>query len=90
MPEFGAVTQPVLGMTICAGPTPIQSAVTQQVKVAAEPSRQTQAIALRARWMRHIGMSEEEIAELCDPSKYPADLSEEVENLVALGLAVAY
>ncbi|HUY92787.1 MAG TPA: hypothetical protein VMV10_28865 [Pirellulales bacterium] len=88
MPEFGAVTQPVLGITVCVGPTPIQSAVTQQVKVAAEPSRQSLAIGIRARWMRHIGMSEEEIAELCDPSKYPADLSEEVDNLLALGLTV--
>ena len=57
---------------------------------AAEPSLEAQALAMRAMWMRRVGMSEEEITEKCDPTKYPANFHEEVENLLALGIDVQF
>lgn len=92
MPELTAATQPVL-LTIAIGGSPIvwgiahaaQSAVAWQIA-----STQAQALAMRAKWMRRLGMSEEEIAEKCDPARYPADLQEEAENLRALGIDVQF
>ena len=44
---------------------------------------QEKALKMRATWMRARGISEEEIAEHCDPECYPADLQEEEENIRA-------
>jgi hypothetical protein len=44
---------------------------------------QSKAMKLRAAWMLAKGLSEEEIAEYCDPEKYPTGLREEEENLRA-------
>lgn len=41
------------------------------------------AMATRARWMHDLGMSDEEIAELCDPEKYAGTTDEEAANLGA-------
>src|SRR5438045_2799966 len=40
-------------------------------------------LSVRAAWMRLQGNSEEEIAEYCDPDRYPAELPTELENLHA-------
>lgn len=42
------------------------------------------AIRFRAQWMREIGVSEEEITELCNAKCYPADADEEAANLSAV------
>ncbi|HQU45771.1 MAG TPA: hypothetical protein PK867_23355, partial [Pirellulales bacterium] len=42
------------------------------------------AMQLRAKWMRELGMSEEEIAMLCDAEAYPASVEEEAAHLGAL------
>jgi len=39
------------------------------------------AMEARARWMREMGLSEDEIRALCDPRKYPVQLEEELQNL---------
>jgi DNA-binding transcriptional MerR regulator len=41
----------------------------------------TNPMSVRAEWLRKQGVSEEEIAELCDAERYPGDLEEELANL---------
>jgi hypothetical protein len=96
MPELTAATQPVL-LTIAIGGSPIVWGIAHAAQIAVAwqvagqiASTQSQALAMRATWMRRLGMSEEEIAEKCDPARYPADLQEEAENLLALGIDVQF
>ncbi|MEX0710982.1 MAG: hypothetical protein WD278_01450 [Pirellulales bacterium] len=42
------------------------------------------AMELRAKWMRELGVSEEEIAEYCQADKYPVRYEEELADLQAL------
>ncbi|MEX2121058.1 MAG: hypothetical protein WD847_15815 [Pirellulales bacterium] len=42
------------------------------------------AMELRAKWMRELGVSEEEIAEYCQADTYPAKYEEESADLQAL------
>lgn len=42
------------------------------------------AFSVRREWMRLQGLSEEEIAEYCDPNKYDADLEDELKQLEAM------
>lgn len=44
---------------------------------------QSKAMELRGEWMRANGLSQEEIAEYCDPQAYPGDVGEEEANLRA-------
>ncbi len=44
----------------------------------------TDAMTVRAQWMRLQGVPVEVIAEQCDPARYPADLADELENLQAI------
>jgi hypothetical protein len=44
----------------------------------------TKAMQMRGLWMRQLGMSEEEIAELCNTDSYPANIEEEAANVRAL------
>src|SRR5206468_2014746 len=41
----------------------------------------SQALKIRAAWMRKMGFSEDEIAEACADDGSPVDLNEELENL---------
>src|SRR5437870_98922 len=51
---------------------------------AKEDSEQALALILRAKWMRVMGASEDEISECCDPAFYSPDLDEELDNILAL------
>ncbi|MGH7136197.1 MAG: hypothetical protein ACREHD_10690 [Pirellulales bacterium] len=42
------------------------------------------ATQMRSLWMRRLGLSVDEIAELCDADSYPANIKEEASNVGAL------
>lgn len=42
------------------------------------------AMQMRGDWMRQLGMSDEEIAELCDADTYPGSIEDETANIRAL------
>jgi hypothetical protein len=54
------------------------------VVVGARERAAATAMRLRSEWMSELGLSVEEIAELCDAELYPADADEELANLNAL------
>lgn len=47
-------------------------------------SEEQQALAVRATWMRELGLSEDEITEHCGPGAEPADLKTEMASLEAI------
>jgi putative addiction module CopG family antidote len=41
------------------------------------------AMAIRAEWMKLVGIPDDEVAELCNPQLYPGNVAEELQNLEA-------
>jgi hypothetical protein len=50
-------------------------------KVSIGQDETERAMEARARWMREMGLTEDEVHALCDPRKYPVELEEELQNL---------
>ncbi len=55
--------------------------ISMQPKVSLAQDETERAMDARARSMREMGLSEDEIRTLCDPRKYPVQLEEELQNL---------
>ncbi|HET6883089.1 MAG TPA: hypothetical protein VFI31_23170 [Pirellulales bacterium] len=49
-----------------------------------QPDPSSDAMVIRTQWMRELGMSEDEMAPLCDAQAYTATTEEESANLSAL------
>ena len=49
----------------------------------------TEAMAMRAQWMRQMGLDEDEIAEYCNEAKYPANTADEQKELEAMARLIA-
>ena len=73
------------------GNAPTSAADTKQSVEASKTTEATttEAMAIRAQWMRQMGLGEDEIAEYCNEARYAANTADEQKELEAMARLIA-